>query len=154
MYCRDYEKYVLSFFKTTLMARKIINIRNWFFLKSCGEQHNWKLVTQTMGVSRLQLSRSWKFLEAESFSRLQLSHSWKFLRAESFSYPLGWKFLEAESFSGLKVSQGWKFLRAENVFQPPGWKFLKAEIVSAESVSRLKMSFGVRTASFLQLKVS
>ena len=29
--CREYEKYVVSFFKTILLARKIINIWNWFF---------------------------------------------------------------------------------------------------------------------------
>ena len=104
------------------------------FLKSCGEQHNWKLVTQTMGISRLQLSRSWKFLEAESFSRLQLSRSWKFLRADSFSYPLGWKFLEAESFSGLKVSQGWKCLSTPGLKVSQGWNCLSWKCITAENV--------------------
>ena len=99
-------------------------------------------------------TRGWKFLKTESFSGLKVSQGWKFLRAESVFHPQDWKFLRAKSFSGLNVSGGWNFLRAESVFHPQGWKFLKTEIVSTESVSRLKVSFGVRTASFLQLKMS
>ena len=117
-------------------------------MKSCGEQHNWKLVTQTMGISRLQLSRNWKFLKAESFSGLKMS---LIPRAESFlrlKVSQGWNFLEAESFSGLKVSfnpraesfsrlklsqlkvsHGWKCLLESGLQVSCSWKCLRAESV-------------------------
>ena len=127
-----------------LMARKIINIRNCFLWNHVVSRTIGSISHPIMVILRLKLScrstRGWKFLETESFSQLKVSK--------------GWKYLEAESFSGLKVSGDWNLLRAESVFHSQDWKFLKAEIVSAESVSRLKVSFGVRTASFLQLKLS